>query len=329
MANEPPLQQTINSLLKETSELEISKVEDQIELPMIDLNCLKKGYKEREKCMREIVEAARKWGFFQVINHGISKEVSESMKYEQMKVFQEPFTMKIGKNFLNLPANSYRWGNSEATCLKQCFWSEALHISVADISRLDGHMTNLRSTMEAFARRATTIAETIAKILAENIGIKPNYFKQNCTPNTSFLRLNRYPPCPNLSSKVCGLVAHTDSDFLTILYQDTVGGLQLHKDDKWVCVKPNPEALIINVGDLFQALSSNIYTSVKHRVVAPQQVERFSVGYFYCPRNEAVIESCRSRPAVYRRFSFGEFREQVQRDLRATGAKVGLSRFLL
>lgn len=47
---------------------------------------------------------------------------------------------------------------------------------------------------------------------------------------------------------------HTDSDFLTILYQDQVGGLQLVKDGKWVAVKPNPDALIINIGDLFQVL---------------------------------------------------------------------------
>lgn len=45
---------------------------------------------------------------------------------------------------------------------------------------------------------------------------------------------------------------HTDSDFLTILHQDQVGGLQLVKDGKWISVKPNPEALIINIGDLFQ-----------------------------------------------------------------------------
>jgi gibberellin 2-oxidase len=45
---------------------------------------------------------------------------------------------------------------------------------------------------------------------------------------------------------------HTDTSFLTILYQDQVGGLQLMKDGKWFLVKPNPQALVINFGDLFQ-----------------------------------------------------------------------------
>ena len=30
--------------------------------------------------------------------------------------------------------------------------------------------------------------------------------------------------------------------------------MQLVKDGKWIAVKPNPEALIINIGDLFQVL---------------------------------------------------------------------------
>jgi gibberellin 2-oxidase len=63
--------------------------------------------------------------------------------------------------------------------------------------------------------------------------------------------LNRYPACP-ISSEIFGLVPHTDSDFLTILSQDEVGGLQLMKDSKWVAVNPNQDALIVNIGDLFQ-----------------------------------------------------------------------------
>ncbi|KAJ4981711.1 hypothetical protein NE237_032548 [Protea cynaroides] len=138
--------------------------------------------------------------------------------------------------------------------------------------------------------------------------------------------MNRYPPCP-LPWKVFGLMPHTDSDFLTILYQDQVGGLQLVKDGRWVTVKPNPEALIVNIGDLFQAWSNGVYKSVKHRVMTNGQVERFSVAYFLCPSYDTVIQSYKE-PQVYRKFSFKEYRDQVQEDVRITGSKVGLPRFL-
>uniref|UniRef100_A0A803M232 Fe2OG dioxygenase domain-containing protein n=1 Tax=Chenopodium quinoa TaxID=63459 RepID=A0A803M232_CHEQI len=117
-------------------------------------------------------------------------------------------------------------------------------------------------------------------------------------------------------------------DFLTILYQDQVGGLQLVKDGKWISVKPNPEALIVNIGDLFQAWSNGVYNSVVHRVVANPRLERFSTAYFLCPSGDAIIQSFKE-PSIYRKFSFGEYRQQVQQDVKEYGYKIGLSRFLI
>jgi gibberellin 2-oxidase len=101
--------------------------------------------------------------------------------------------------------------------------------------------------MEQFA----AIVSSLAQNLAEKMGHRSTFFQQNCLPSTCSLRMNRYPPCP-IPSEVFGLIPHTDSDFLTILHQDQVGGLQLVKDGRRIAVKPNPEALIINIGDLFQ-----------------------------------------------------------------------------
>lgn len=109
--------------------------------------------------------------------------------------------------------------------------------------------------MEEFAAKMSQLATTLAAELAENVGQSRQYFTEHCNENTCFLRLNRYPPCP-ISSEVFGLVPHTDSDFLTILHQDEVGGLQMLKDSKWICVKPNPDSLIVNIGDLFQVCAT-------------------------------------------------------------------------
>lgn len=114
-----------------------------------------------------------------------------------------------------------------------------------------------RYAIEQFATIASNLAQTLAHILAEQMSYESTFFKENCLPNTCYLRLNRYPPCP-IASEIHGLMPHTDSDFLTILYQDQVGGLQLVKDKKWIAVKPNPSALIINIGDLFQVYLTRV-----------------------------------------------------------------------
>lgn len=97
------------------------------------------------------------------------------------------------------------------------------------------------------------LAFAIASILAENLGYDEKHFPNNCDKSTCFLRLNRYPPCP-YASRTFRLIPHTDSDFLTILYQDQVGGLHLMKDTKWVAIRPNPDAIVVNIGDLFQVI---------------------------------------------------------------------------
>jgi 2OG-Fe(II) oxygenase superfamily len=109
--------------------------------------------------------------------------------------------------------------------------------------------------MKKLAMAMTTLVRTLADVLAQNLDYACHDFPQNCNERTCFLRLNRYPPCPFSSPETGGapgLVSHTDSDYLTILYQDQVGGLQVMKDSRWVSVRPNRNALIVNIGDLFQ-----------------------------------------------------------------------------
>ncbi|KVH97403.1 Non-heme dioxygenase N-terminal domain-containing protein [Cynara cardunculus var. scolymus] len=270
---DPPFQQFYKNLFDnhfidqsspKTNQIEaFHEVEaSEFELPLIDLSRLNHGGFDCEQCKREIAEASQQWGFFQVVNHGISWEILEKMRHEQVKAFKKPFHDKVngnGHRELNFPADSYRWGTPSATCLQQLAWSEAFH--------------------------------KLAEILAEKLGQTSDFFKKNCVPSMCYIRMSRYPPCP-VTPQVLGLMPHTDSDFLTILHQDQVGGLQLQKNGKWI------------------------------------NYERFSTAYFLCPSYETVIESC-GESSVYRRFSFREFRQQVQDDVKRFGHKIGLSRFIL
>lgn len=77
-----------------------------------------------------------------------------------------------------------------------------------------------------------------------------------------------------------------------------------------------------------QALSNGVYKSIKHRVVAAEKVERFSMAFFYSPSEEAIIQS-QIKPPIYRKFTLREYRQQTEKDVKQTGDKVGLSRFLL
>jgi len=118
----------------------------------------------------------------------------------------------------------------------------------------------MQEVADAMSRVAKTVAVALAGSLLQGHGDRDHdheaaataaSFPPGCDETTCYLRLNRYPACP-FAADTFGLVPHTDSDFLTVLCQDHVGGLQLLKDARWVAVKPRPDVLIVNIGDLFQ-----------------------------------------------------------------------------
>ncbi|CAK9162786.1 unnamed protein product, partial [Ilex paraguariensis] len=109
-----------------------NEVMEECELPLIDLSNLRSDYEEeRMACAQAICRASSEWGFFQVVNHGISLEILRKMRREQVKLFKGPFEKKANCGLLN---NSYRWGNPAATCPKQFSWSEAFHIPLTKMS---------------------------------------------------------------------------------------------------------------------------------------------------------------------------------------------------
>ncbi|KAK1387212.1 Gibberellin 2-beta-dioxygenase 8 [Heracleum sosnowskyi] len=301
-------------------------VMEECELPLIDLSGLRNGNEaEKVACVSAICKASSEWGFFQVVNHGVSLELLRKMRREQKKLFESSFEKKYSCGLLN---KSYRWGNQTATTTKQLSWSEAFHVPLDKIfeEACCEEFNSSREVMGRYAGEMQKLARMLARVLVTNMGEEREEVYNICDESTCFLRLNRYPICP-IAPEVFGLVPHTDSDFLTILHQDEVGGLQLMKDSKWVAVKPNQDALIVNIGDLFQAWSNDAYRSVEHKVMVNAKVERYSIAYFLCPSSDSVIGSCKE-PSVYRKFTFGEYRSQTQQDVKKIGQKVGLPRFL-
>lgn len=113
---------------------------EECELPLINLHQLKYGDKfEREECKKKIAKASREWGFFQVVNHGVSSDILEKMRTEQVKLFKKTFNEKMNiEKSLNFSQGSYRWGTPTATCLRQISWSEAFHVPLCDVSSSKG-----------------------------------------------------------------------------------------------------------------------------------------------------------------------------------------------
>jgi non-haem dioxygenase in morphine synthesis N-terminal len=147
--SEPPLVHSYQALLQNNdlhSSLKNQNIfVQEIDLPLIDLcNLQSENRQKKLLCAKEIVNAATEWGFFQVLNHGISLELLEKIKREQVKLFRLPFEKKVSSGILN---DSYRWGNPTATSVSQFSWSEAFHVPLEKILDEDcsyGEFSSLR-----------------------------------------------------------------------------------------------------------------------------------------------------------------------------------------
>jgi isopenicillin N synthase-like dioxygenase len=104
----------------------------------------------------------------------------------------------------------------------------------------------------------------------------------------------------------------------TFLFQDSNPGLEFGQrtSTHFLPATPRDGVLYMNIGDMFQRISNNIYPSGLHRVSVAGKASpaRYSIPYFVCPAPDGVIEPQGSLVArvgkqEYEGITFREFAE--------------------
>lgn len=280
--------------------------------PVIDIEKL--NGEEREKTMEMIKDACENWGFFELMNHGISIELMDTVerltKEHYKKCMEERFKEMVASKGLEAVQSEIDDLDWESTF-------HLRHLPVSNMSEIPDLEEDYRKAMKEFAGKIEKLAEQLLDLLCENLGIEKGYLKKafyGSKGPTFGTKVSNYPPCPR-PELIKGLRAHTDAGGLILLFQDDkVSGLQLLKDGEWVDVPPLKHSIVINIGDQLEVITNGKYKSVMHRVIAQPDGNRMSIASFYNPGGDAVIypapalvEKEEEQKQVYPKFVFEDY----------------------
>nr|AAA33708.1 ethylene-forming enzyme [Petunia x hybrida]prf//1909343A ethylene-forming enzyme [Petunia x hybrida] len=271
---------------------------------------------ERAATMEMIKDACENWGFFELVNHGIPREVMDTVE----KMTKGHYKKCMEQRFKELVASKALEGvQAEVTDMD---WESTFflkHLPISNISEVPDLDEEYREVMRDFAKRLEKLAEELLDLLCENLGLEKGYLKNafygSKGPNFG-TKVSNLPPCPK-PDLIKGLRAHTDAGGIILLFQDVkVSGLQLLKDGQWIDVPPMRHSIVVNLGDQLEVITNGKYKSVMHRVIAQKDGARMSLASFYNPGSDAVIypapalvekEEAEKNKQVYPKFVFDDY----------------------
>jgi isopenicillin N synthase-like dioxygenase len=286
-------------------------------VPLIDL--------DRSDAAAQIAAASTKWGFFQIVNHGLPAALIDAVWRQSRRFFENSAANKLA--IQRTRENPWGYYNNELTKNRRDkkevfdFTNEGTDPIYHASNRWPPNSDGFRATLRRYFAACTSLALELLDAYSDGLGLPSDHLRRLFEPgHTSFIRLNHYPVQDPLAGEWqdhgkagLGVHHHTDAGALTVLLQDEVGGLQVHNNGYWHDIPSIPGALVVNTGDMMQVWSNDRYRAAMHRVLAMQQSDRYSIPYFFNPAGEADVCPLGAtvddaHPARYRPVRWAEFR---------------------
>lgn len=276
-------------------------------IPVIDIAALVDGSDEAGVA-EKLRDAAERVGFLYVKGHGIPQSMIDTMFAEAQRFFDRPAEEKMAVHIGKWPVHRGYFPLFEENTdpamtadLKEGFdIGRDLGPDAPEVlAGLPLHGANqwppaapdFRAAADSYFNAQCRLGERLMRGFALALDLAPDFFADKIDRPLAQLRLLHYPPqSGHVVARTIGCGAHTDYGCLTILAQDSNGGLQVRNTaGDWIAAPPVPGAFVVNLGDQMARWTNGRFQATPHRVINVSGKERYSMPFFFDPNWEAEI----------------------------------------
>lgn len=295
-------------------------------IPVINIEHLFKPGGDSTGIAANIHLACRDHGFFYITGHGVNRELQDELEALSWKFFNQPEEKKgqIAMELGGIAWRGYFPVLSELTSgmpdrKEGLYFGEELTSDDPRVkSNVPLHGANLfpdiagfETAIHEYIRSMANLGRILMRLVALSLELPESYFADQLMSDPFLLfRIFHYPAQSGIKSDedLWGVGEHTDYGVLTILKQDSVGGLQVYTRDNWVDAPFIEDSFICNIGDMLDRMTGGYYRSTPHRVLSSPKKGRLSFPFFYDLNFDAVPVSIdlahlgQQRPVAYGRW---------------------------
>ncbi|KAL8891794.1 MAG: hypothetical protein Q9215_001230 [Flavoplaca cf. flavocitrina] len=284
-----------------------------LSLPVIDLSILRSptDAPESRGLAKQLGKALEEEGFAYLVNVPLTFGHDDVFALAK-GFFHLPDHKKLRlakKSFQRTNSNTYRGffpAQSDSDNLKEGFeigpsklpesprWANTrINLTEADVWPTEESAPGFRTYSEKLHTELQDLSSKLLSLIAMALGMEPSFFDHYLCDSISTLRYLHYPAInpPSPQQELC-CTPHTDSGILTLLHQDSTGGLEvLSPDGEWVAAPYVQGSIVVNVGDLMARISGGRFRATCHRVRSLPGRERYSVPFFFEPGNDCAMQN--------------------------------------
>ncbi|TYJ17620.1 hypothetical protein E1A91_A09G064400v1 [Gossypium mustelinum] len=222
-------------------------------IPIIDLTVVDDDPNLRREIVKNVGEACKKSGFFQVINHGIPLATTDEMINGVVRFYEQDDEAKKEIYSRDYSKKVYYDSNIDLYKAEATSWRDTLCCVMAPRLPLPQELpcANLicRDIMIEYSSKMMKLGQTLLELMSEALGLNRSYLEDIGCGEGMLVKCHYYPPCPE-PDLTLGSSSHTDTGFCTVVLQDEIGGLQILYQTGLMLIL---SVGLVNLDDMMQA----------------------------------------------------------------------------